>query len=314
MVDVAAIFEMVLEVIVLIGKLLYFWLEAIVLAVLPASVRGKDISGETVLITGAGSGIGRLLAKRFADRGCRLVLWDINKEGNEETAAQVQRFGITVKTYTVDLSDAKQIYQTAEKVKRDMGDIDILVNNAGIVTGRKFMQCPDEMVQKTMQVNVQAHFWTVKAFLPSMLDRNHGHIVNIASSAGLLGVSGLADYCASKFAAVGFEESLRYELETSGKTGVHTTVVCPYLIDTGMFDGCESRFSFLLPKLKPDDVVDSIMDALLCNSAIVIIPKILYAFIALKGILPIKVAFLLCDFMGVNSMMTTFKGRGKAVQ
>lgn len=64
----------------------------------------------------AGSGIGRLLAKRFADRSCRLVLWDINKEANEETAAEVQRFGITVKTYTVDLSDAKQIYQAAEKV------------------------------------------------------------------------------------------------------------------------------------------------------------------------------------------------------
>ena len=82
---------------------------------------------------------------------------------------------------------------------------------------------------------------TVKAFLPAMLSRNHGHVVTVASSAGLLGVTGLADYCASKFSAVGFEESLRFELQALGKEGVHTTLVCPYLVSTGMFDGCQVR-------------------------------------------------------------------------
>ena len=85
-------------------------------------------------------------------------------------------------------------------------------------------------------------FQTVKAFLPAMVARNSGHIVSIASSAGLFGVTGLADYCASKFAAVGFDESLRFELEAMGKTGVHTTVVCPYYINTGMFDGVQTRY------------------------------------------------------------------------
>lgn len=74
-----------------------------------------------------------------------------------------------------------------------------------------------------------------------MMIRNHGHIVTIASSAGLLGVTGLSDYCASKFAAVGFDESLRNELMAQNKEGIHTTVVCPYLISTGMFDGCSVR-------------------------------------------------------------------------
>lgn len=74
-----------------------------------------------------------------------------------------------------------------------------------------------------------------------MIERNHGHLVNIASSAGITGVAGLADYCASKFAAVGFDESLRSELHSQGKTGVHTTVVCPYFINTGMFDGAKTR-------------------------------------------------------------------------
>ena len=82
---------------------------------------------------------------------------------------------------------------------------------------------------------------TVKSFLPSMLARNHGHIVTIASAAGLFGVNGLVDYCASKYAAVGFDESLRAELWVQKKTGVHTTVVCPFYINTGMFDGVSSR-------------------------------------------------------------------------
>jgi all-trans-retinol dehydrogenase (NAD+) len=89
--------------------------------------------------------------------------------------------------------------------------------------------------------NVVSLLQTVKAFLPYMLGKNSGHIVSIASSAGLFGVTGLADYCASKFAAVGFDESLRMELSALGKDGVHTTVVCPYFINTGMFDGVTSK-------------------------------------------------------------------------
>ena len=81
----------------------------------------------------------------------------------------------------------------------------------------------------------------VKAFLPSMLEKNHGHIVTIASMAGIFGSAGLADYCASKFAAVGFEESLRNELINLNKTGIKTTIVCPYFIKTGMFEGAKTE-------------------------------------------------------------------------
>ena len=87
-------------------------------------------------------------------------------------------------------------------------------------------------------------FQTAKAFLPSMMAKNHGHIVSIASSAGLAGIAGLSDYCSSKFAAVGFNESLQMELVATGKTAVHTSLVCPYIINTGMFDGAKSRWVF----------------------------------------------------------------------
>lgn len=79
-----------------------------------------------------------------------------------------------------------------------------------------------------------------------MLSKNHGHVVTIASSAGLTGVSGMCDYCTSKFGAVGFDESLRMELYQLKKTGVHTTVVCPYFINTGMFDGVKTRYDQII--------------------------------------------------------------------
>ena len=82
---------------------------------------------------------------------------------------------------------------------------------------------------------------TIKAFVPAMIKNNHGHVITVASGAGLFGVAGLVDYCASKFGAVGIHESLTSELSIMGKDGVHTTVVCPFFIDTGMFDGVKSR-------------------------------------------------------------------------
>ena len=84
-------------------------------------------------------------------------------------------------------------------------------------------------------------FQTTKAFLPAMVERNHGHVVSIASVAGLLGVAGLCDYSSSKFGAYGFNESLQMELAATGKHDVHTTVVCPFYINTGMFDGVKTR-------------------------------------------------------------------------
>lgn len=98
------------------------------------------------------------------------------------------------------------------------------------------------MIERSFNVNVVAHFWTVKAFLPTMIEKDHGHIVTIASMAGYVGIAKLIDYCSSKFAAVGFDEALRLELEMMGVENVQTTVICPYFIQaTGMFDDVNSR-------------------------------------------------------------------------
>jgi all-trans-retinol dehydrogenase (NAD+) len=303
--------HIVVETLITTGLMLYYLLEGLVLLFVPFSLRRKDVKGQRVLITGAGSGLGRLMSQKFAKLGCTVVLVDIDKAGMEESRNLIREYGTSVHAYVCDLSQRDDVYRVLEKVKTEVGDIDILINNAGIVSGHKILQCPDALMQKTMDVNANAHFWTVKSLLPAMLKRNHGHVVTVASAAGITGVNGLVDYCASKFAAVGFDESLRAELDSLGKHGVRTTVVCPFYISTGMFDGVTTRFPWMLPILDPEYVVDRIMDGVLCNQAIVCIPRIVYVFAYMKTIVPTKAFLLVSNFVGLNQSMAEFKGRQK---
>ncbi|KAM8727999.1 epidermal retinol dehydrogenase 2-like isoform 1-T1 [Acanthopagrus schlegelii] len=264
-------------------------------------IKKKNIAGEVVLISGSGSGIGRLMAQEFAALGTVLVLWDINQEGMKETARLAKQSGASrVHYYLCDCSDKNEVYRVADQVKREVGDVSILVNNAGIVTGKKFMDAPDSLIEKTVEVNTMAHFWTYKAFLPAMIANNHGHLVSIASSAGLIGVNGLADYCASKFAAVGFAESVGLELLATGKDGVKTTIVCPYFINTGMFDGCQTKWPRLLPILDPDYVAKKIIHAVLTDQVYLLLPKSMYLIAALKNVLQWKLTSLIGSYLGLS--------------
>ncbi|XP_066479682.1 epidermal retinol dehydrogenase 2-like isoform X2 [Tiliqua scincoides] len=298
-----------LETLRFIGLLVYFTLEAFVLLFIPA--RKKNVTGEIVLITGAGSGVGRLLALKFGQLGATLVLWDINVEGNKETARLARENGVRVHVYTCDCSKRQEVYQVADQVKREVGDVSILINNAGIVTGKTFLDCPDSLIEKSMEVNAMAHFWTLKAFLPAMVAANHGHLVTIASSAGLFGVNKMADYCASKFAAVGFCEAIRMELLALGKTGVKTTTVCPFFMSTGMFEGCQTKRPRLLPILKPEYVADKIVSGILRNQAIIFLPRSMYFFVTFKYVISENVASTLVDYFGNHSFMDKFQGRAK---
>lgn len=290
--------------------LVYYILESLVFLVVP--VRKKNVSGEIVLITGAGSGIGRLLAVKFASLGATVVLWDINQEGLNCTVGLAKEKGAgRVHSYVCDCSKRQDIYRVADQVKKEVGDVSILINNAGIVIGKRFLDSPDSLVEKTMEVNIMAHFWTYKAFLPAMIAANHGHLVSIASAAGLCGASQASDYCASKFAAVGFAESIDMEMRSLRKTGVKTTIVCPFVINTGMFDGVKSKWPRLAPVLDPEYVAERIISAVRQNQEIVIMSRIFYLLCFLKSFLPVKAIVLILDYFGPLDLMNTFKGRQK---
>ena len=209
----------------------------------------SEIAGRNVLVTGGASGIGRAVALKMARLGANLVLWDINPDGLADVRDELHRVsGRQAQGYLCDVSDKQRVYATAAEVKNEVGVVHILINSAGVVSGKRFLDCGDDQIQRTMAVNAMSLFWTAKAFLPEMIRAGTGHVVTIASAAGLIGVAGLADYCASKWATVGWDESLRKELKKAAP-GVKTTIVCPYFVDTGMFRGVQTRFPFLLPIL-----------------------------------------------------------------
>ena len=201
----------------------------------------KDLSNKNVLITGAGNGIGKLLSIAMAKEGSNIVLWDLNPKSIGMVAKEIGEMGKKAWVYPCDVSKKEEVYKQAEKVQKEVGKIDVLINNAGIVSGKPFLECSDEELERSIDVNLLAHFWTTKAFLPDMIKTNSGHLVSIASAAGLIGIASLADYSASKFAVVGFDESIRMELRKSKINGVKTTCVCPYYINTGMFDGVKTK-------------------------------------------------------------------------
>ncbi|KAL4842099.1 hypothetical protein H8958_000138 [Nasalis larvatus] len=295
---------------IFLGKSLFTLLEAMIFALLPK--QQKNVAGEIVLITGAGSGLGRLLALQFAGRGSVLVLWDVNKEGNEETYKMAQEAGAArVHAYTCDCSQKEEVYRVADQVKKEVGDVSILINNAGIVTGKNFLDCPDELMEKSFDVNFKAHLWTYKAFLPAMIANDHGHLVCISSSAGLVGVNGLADYCASKFAAFGLAESVFVETFVQNQKGIKTTIVCPFFIKTGMFEGCTTACPSLLPILEPEYAAEKIVEAILQEKMYFYMPKFIYFLMFLKSFLPLKTALLIGDYLDIFHAMDGFLERKK---
>eukprot|EP00928_Gymnodinium_smaydae_P066859 TRINITY_DN49823_c0_g1_i1.p1 TRINITY_DN49823_c0_g1~~TRINITY_DN49823_c0_g1_i1.p1 ORF type:complete len:336 (-),score=63.69 TRINITY_DN49823_c0_g1_i1:128-1063(-) len=274
-------------------------------------VTEKSLKGKVAVISGAGTGIGQLLAVKLAtEHGMTIALWGRKKGPLEETEKMISAKGGKAKVWTCDVADRMQVYKIAKEVQESLGDVYLLVNNAGRVSGDTLLNVPDEDCIKSFEVNSLSHLWTIKAFLPKMLEKkcDGGHIVSIASMAGQLGTAGLADYCGSKFAAVGIDEAMRFELrkmKQQGKGDVKTTCICPFYIDTGMFDGAGVPFpaSLLMPMLKTEYVVDQTITAIRQNREILLMPFFCSLVGLGRAIFPVCVFDKLMEFLGVSNSM-----------
>nr|XP_060631334.1 epidermal retinol dehydrogenase 2-like [Anolis sagrei ordinatus] len=290
----------------------YYSLEAFILMFFCIQ---KNVAGKIVLVTGSANGIGREVSINLARLGSILILWDIDEEGNIETAELTKANGaLAVYPYKCDLRKREEIYTVAEQVKKEVGDVEILINNAGVLKGKTFLDLPDSDMEETFEVNTTAHFWTCKAFLPAMIANNEGHLVSIVSLTALAGGNKLTDYTASKGAAFGFLESLAFEMRAAGKKGIKTTIVCPYYVDTELVTGVITTRPFLLPILDVGYVGKKIVDGILKEKLYVVVPA--YArTILLKIFLPAKVVFLIAEYFGFFNNLDHFKGeiqRGQA--
>lgn len=295
-----------IEVLLGVLTLVYKLLESLVMLVIPRYLLFKKVDKDIVLITGGGSGIGRQMAIKFAQLGSKVVVWDVNKDGYEETVRLVKENGGQATGYLVDVTDRHAVYATADTVRKEVGKVSILINNAGLVGGKRLLDLPDEQIEKVFQVNAISHFWTCKAFLPDMMAANKGHLVNVASMAGFFGVEKLSEYCASKHAVLGFTESMVMELRYGGFPGVQVTAVCPMAISTGFFDGFQMG---PIPMLDTQYVVDEIIAAVLSNQKILLLPKYMNLLVMAKGLFPTEAAIILADIFGSSNAMKSFRGR-----
>jgi short-subunit dehydrogenase len=185
----------------------------------------KTVKNRVAAITGAGSGIGRATAALLARSGCNVALSDVNEQGLAETAEQCRAHGVQVRTTRVDVAQRDAVHGWADEVVRELGAVHIIVNNAGVALGATIEDTRYEDFEWLMNIN----FWGVvhgtKAFLPHLRAAGEGHVVNVSSVFGLIGVPTQGAYNAAKFAVKGFTEALRQELEVEdapiGVTCVH---------------------------------------------------------------------------------------------
>ncbi|MCF6269255.1 MAG: SDR family oxidoreductase [Melioribacteraceae bacterium] len=269
----------------------------------------KKFEGKNIVITGGASGIGRLMVRSLANKGANVIILDINQSNLDTVVNEIRSDGNKGSGYVCDVGNFDAVEETKNQISAEHGFVEILINNAGIVVGKYFIDLTVDEIERTMRVNAMAGMWTTKVFLPEMIEKNRGHLVNIASSAGMVGVAKMTDYAASKFAHIGFDESLRMELKQM-KKNINTTIVTPYFINTGMFEGVKSRFSFLLPILDENKVANKIINAIEKKKERVITPPMVYTLFPLR-LLPVPVFDWVANFMGINATMKNFVGRGK---
>jgi all-trans-retinol dehydrogenase (NAD+) len=268
----------------------------------------KTLAGKRVLVTGGASGIGKAMAERFAAAGAELLLVDLNEAALRTTAADFERRGTRVRTYTLDVTDTSRMTGLKEQIGRDVGRIDVLVNNAGLVFGGGFLDVPLEKHLTTYRVNTLGLVAMTHAFLPDLIAGTDGHVVNVASASGYIGLPFGATYASSKWAVIGFSESLALELGLQGNGHVHVTSVCPSYVSTGLFDGAKApRFTRLLTA---DRVADLTVRAVLANKPQVRTPWLVPVTPILKALLPFRLFYRMAALLGVNTSMMEWRGHG----
>ncbi|SEB35483.1 Short-chain dehydrogenase [Paramicrobacterium humi] len=264
-----------------------------------------------VLVTGAASGMGLRYAERAVlESAASVTLWDIDPIALDDAATALSRSRTTIHSRVVDVASPEAVADAATARLNDGAAPDILINNAGIVRGNDyFWEAQPADADLTMRVNALGAMHVARQLLPAMIaDAGRAkRILNIASAAGTLANPRMAAYAASKWAMVGWSDSLRLELAAAGADHVRVTTFCPSYIATGMFAG--ARGPLLTPVLDPDVAVDRAWRAMLRATPLRYTPWSVSLSRALRGVLPAPAWDAVAGALGVYTSMDAFTGR-----
>lgn len=257
-----------------------------------------ELEDQIVLVTGANRGMGREYITQLLERGVAKVYATArNPESIDGTDSRVTALRL-------DVTDPDSVAAAADAAP----DVSVLINNAGIVRGNGyFWENSTDDIQKVIAINSTGMMLVAHEFLPGMVAHDGDcRVVTIASSAGLVSTPRLAVYCGSKWAATGWSDSVRLELEQAGHEHIKVTTVCPTYINTGMFDG--ARGILFTPTLEQEDVVDETWTHMLKGEPFVVMPWTSRLNKALYGLLPIGVRDFYMEKAGVYHSMDEFTG------
>lgn len=272
-------------------------------------------SKEIVVVTGGAAGIGAHVVQLLAERGIKVVVLDIQPLSFSASSS--------VHYFQVDLTSPAKLAVVADEIRARVGNPTILINNAGVARGKTILDATERDIRFTFDVNAMAPFWTVKEFLPDMVKKNHGMIVNVSSFAAWITSPEMVDYAGSKAAVMALHEGLTTELKVRYKAPrVRTVIVHPGYTKTALFTGYNATQPFMLPALEPETVADAIVRQVLSGeSGKVVAPGIGHTLGGFRGYpawyqnrLREQTAVLMTNFQGrqvVKDLETFYDAKAK---
>jgi NAD(P)-dependent dehydrogenase (short-subunit alcohol dehydrogenase family) len=255
----------------------------------------QSVSGKVVAITGGARGIGKTTAAALVRKGARVAIGDLDLPLAERTAAELGGGTIAV---ALDVTDRDSLAAFLDETERQLGPLDVMVNNAGIMPVTLLPEERDDSIRRQLDINVYGVIVGTQLALERMTPRRHGHVVNVASSAGKAGVPGIATYSGTKHAVVGFTEAVRAEQRESG---IEFSLVMPVTVNTALTEGVADTRG--VKKVEPEQVADEVVEAIEVRRFDVFIPRSLKFTIALGGLMPRRVREAVGRLMGVDRIM-----------
>lgn len=266
-----------------------------------------ELRGRRVLVTGGGGGIGRALAGRFALAGCAVLVADRDADAAGTTAATIRDGGGEALELVLDVTSRESVLRVRDELQQRDALPDVLVNNAGLVHGGAFAEVDLDRHLDTYRVNVLGLVAVTHAFLPDLVARPAGWIVNIASASAFLPLPFGATYASSKWAVVGLSESLRRELRLTGSGHVGVTTVCPSYVDTGLFAGARPARTTRL--LTTEEIAERTVRAVTRGAPFVMAPWSVRLLPLFRGLLPTFAFDRVLDALGATRSMEGWRGR-----